>query len=98
MSNSEHICGLVNECEGYYSAPPPLLQRLAEDEGDSRTLEAAVFPALTFFFDQMERSHYHDVSMDRGQSSTSEEVQQGLPSRLRRERGRLDLQGPLDVG
>jgi hypothetical protein len=89
MSNAEHICVLVSEGEGC-SAPPPFLQRLAEDEGDSRTLEVASFQALTCFFDKMRRSHSL-VSMDRGQSSISEEVQQGLSSRLRGQRGRLDL-------
>ena len=97
LSNAEHICVLVNEGEGYCSASPPFLQGLAEDEGDSRTFEAAGFQAPTFFFDKMGRCH-SPVPMDWGQSSSSEEVQQGLPSRLRGQRGRLNLQGPLDVG
>jgi hypothetical protein len=53
--------------------------------------------APTFLFDKMGRSH-SPVPMDRGQSSSYEEVQQGVPSRLRGQRGRLELQGPLDVG
>jgi hypothetical protein len=56
LSNAEDICVLVNEGEGYRSAPPPFLQRLAEDERDSRTFEGTGFQAPTFFFEDGEVS------------------------------------------
>jgi hypothetical protein len=81
MSNAENICVVVNEGERYCSAPLPFPQRLAEDEGDSRTLEASGFQAPTFFFDKM--GSHPPIPLDRGQERSFEEVQQGLPSRLR---------------
>jgi hypothetical protein len=78
LSNAEHICVLVNEGEGYCSAPSPFLQRLAEDEGYSRTLEAAGFQAPALFFDKMGRCH-SPFRMDRGQSNSYEEVHKDFP-------------------